>query len=537
MISWRSLEFRLAAWYCILLMTGLAAAGTVLWFAVNYAMVAALDDLLSARVDRLTDFIDSEFPSEFSDTAGAGKLVGLIEEVDPEKRWFLLGGTRIHTAPTTVFEMDASQEIDFRVGQYIEVEIEQGDGEAMAVEVSFDADFLEGFREELYEYSLAVPDGKLIRIRTSDVLGGFSEESLDSSPNLPWLGPPDGAENFINFESTDGMFRVLVAETSLAGLPSQVQVATSLAPVIAARERLVSWLLWAIPIAALLSFSGGYAIGRAALRPVENVVDVASRMDISRLSERLRVPPTADVLQRLAETFNEMLQRLEGSVERLDQFTADASHELRSPVSVIRTTAEIALRQAQTERDLRKSLEEIHDETTSLTELLQDLLQLARSDGSDIATEPLDLGSVADEVCQQYRDRAGKRRLDLEQDPSGAIVHGHLPSLRRLLIILLDNAIQHTTEAVSIEVAIRTAGDDVVLSVADTGEGIPEDKIHRVFDRFYRADPSRSRSKGGFGLGLSIAKWIAESHGGVIEARSENGKGSTFSVRLRRAHV
>ena len=115
----------------------------------------------------------------------------------------------------------------------------------MAVEVSFDADFLEGFREELYEYSLAVPDGKLIRIRTSDVHGGFSEESLDSAPNLPWLGPPDGAENFSNFESTDGMFRVLVAETSLAGLPSQVQVATSLAPVIAARERLVSWLLWA----------------------------------------------------------------------------------------------------------------------------------------------------------------------------------------------------------------------------------------------------------------------------------------------------
>ena len=180
---------------------------------------------------------------------------------------------------------------------------------------------------------------------------------------------------------------------------------------------------------------------------------------------------------------------------------------------------------------------EIHDEATSLMVLLQDLLQLARSNGSDVAREPLDRGSVADEVCRQYRDRVGARQFGVEHDPSGTIVHGHLPSLRRLLMILLDNAIQHTTGAVSIEVAIRTAGADVVLSVADTGEGIPADKVHRVFDRFYRADPSRSRAKGGLGLGLSIAKWIAESHGGVIEARSENGKGSTFSVRFPRAHV
>ncbi len=537
MISWRSLEFRLAAWYCVLLMAGLGAIGSVLWFGVNYAMVAAVDDLLAARVDRLADFIDSEFPTELSDTSEAGELVGLIEDVDPEGRWFVLRGTRIQISPTTVFEMAASREIDFQVGQYVEVETEPAAGVVAAAEVSFEADFFEELWEELYEYTFAVPDGKLMRIRTADDHGGFSEEDLDSSPDLPWLGPPEGARNFHNFENADGTFRVLVAEVGLAGLRSEVQVATSLAPVIAAREQLVSWLLWGIPIAALLSFSGGYAIGRAALRPVEDVADVASRMDISRLSERLKVPPTEDVLQRLTETFNDMLQRLEGSVTRLDQFTADASHELRSPVSVIRTTAEIALRQAESEPELRKSLEEIQAEATSLTELLQDLLKLARSNGSDVATEPVDLRSVANEICRQYRDRTGARRLDFANDRSEAIVRGHPPSLRRLLMILLDNAIQHTPETVSIEVVIRTASDQVVLSVSDTGEGIPEDKIHRVFDRFYRADPSRSRSKGGFGLGLSIAKWIVGSHGGIIEARSENGKGSTFSVRLPQAHV
>ena len=218
MISWRSLEFRLAAWYCVLLMAGLGAIGIVLWFGVNYAMVAAVDDLLAARVDRLADFIDSEFPSEFSDAAEAGELVGLIEDVDPEKRWFVLDGTRIQITPTTVFEIDASQEIDFRVGQYVEVEIEPVDGEAVAAEVSFEADFVEELREELYEYTFAVPDGKLMRIRTADDHGGFSEEDLDSSPDLPWLGPPEGARNFHNFENADGTFRVLVAEVSLAGL-------------------------------------------------------------------------------------------------------------------------------------------------------------------------------------------------------------------------------------------------------------------------------------------------------------------------------
>ena len=125
--------------------------------------------------------------------------MGLIEDVDPEKRWFVLGGTRIQIAPTTVFEIGASQEIDFRVGQYVEVEIDPVDGEAVAAEVSFEADFFEELREELYEYTFAVPDGRLMRIRTADDHGGFSEEDLDSSPDPPVAGSARGSPELPQF--------------------------------------------------------------------------------------------------------------------------------------------------------------------------------------------------------------------------------------------------------------------------------------------------------------------------------------------------
>ena len=542
MISWRSIEFRLAAWYSLLLLAGLASLGAVLWFGVNYSMVAAVDDLLAARVTHLVDLIDVEFGSPFldsSDEREERKFKATVDRVDPGREWLSVKGEKIYFTPETVFESDSGvfDPRDLREGQYVEVEIERRNGDWFASEVSLEPGLEQKLLEELYEYSLAAPNGRMIQIRSATGRQILPPGS-DSSPHLivPWQAVTTDEASVLTIEASGDPFRVLVRPVVLAGGRYQIQVGASLAPVVAARERLVWWLLWSIPIGVSLGFAGGYTISRAALRPVEEVARLAARIDVSRLSERLAVPPTGDVVQVLAQTFNAMLSRLETAVQQLQQFTADASHELRSPISVIRTTAELALRQGRTDQDLREDMKEIHDEAKRLTELIEDLLTLARADaGTDAAPmSDVDLVSLAGEVCDQHRLLANGRTLDLQLETASATVQGHEPSLRRLLIILLDNAVQHTPVGASIRVTVQGHNEHLMVSVADTGEGIPAEELDRVFDRFYRFDPARNRAKGGSGLGLSIAKWITDSHAGGITVSSEVGKGSIFRVRLPR---
>jgi signal transduction histidine kinase len=179
---------------------------------------------------------------------------------------------------------------------------------------------------------------------------------------------------------------------------------------------------------------------------------------------------------------------------------------------------------------------EIQDEATRLTELIEDLLTLARADSGPDAPlmDNVDLSALVHEVVEQYGAALGQRSLTVEITTPDPVVTGHAPSLRRLLVILLDNAVQHTPVDTSIQIALRGELGSLVLSVSDTGDGIPPDSLKRVFDRFYRVDSARNRSNGGFGLGLSIAKWIVESNHGSISVTSKIGEGVTFEAHLPR---
>ena len=541
MISRRSIEFRLATWYSLLLLAGLVSLAAVLWFGVNYSMVSAVDDILTARVNHLTNLIDAEFGGTVSppDQQQSGnEFRGTVDGLDLESEWFSIDGTRVYFTPETQFESKTGSfgPSHLENGQYVELEVAQRNDQWVASEVSLETGLEQELFEELHEYSLAVPEGHLIQIRTE---GGRqiipSRPDPTTQPMVPWQGIGSDDLGVRTIEVNGSLFRVLGGRALLAGSSHRVQVASSLASVVATRERLISWLLRSIPIGVLVSFAGGYVISRRALRPVEDVAHIASRMDVTRLAERLPVAPTGDVVQTLAETFNEMLSRLETAVKRLRQFTADASHELRSPVSVIRTTAELAIREGRTQDDLRKDMKEIHDEAKRLSELIEDLLTLARTDDARAApTAKVDLGALADSLCNQYQRRKNGRTLEWHVGRSNLTVQGHEQSLRRLLIILLDNAVQHTPTDASIQVSVRGNTDQLVFSVADEGEGIPPQELTRIFDRFYRVDPARNRAKGGVGLGLSIAKWISESHGGTITVSSEIGEGSVFQVSLPR---
>jgi len=284
----------------------------------------------------------------------------------------------------------------------------------------------------------------------------------------------------------------------------------------------------------LIAMAGGYWISRRALRPVDRISAAARSIGIRNLSERLPVTHSSDELQRLAETCNAMLERLEVAVRKLKQFTADASHELRGPLSLTRTIAEVAQRQPNTDEESRASFQEIANASANAAKLLEDMLELARTDAEplDIALESVELSPIVEDVCSMARKLAQQRGIRVTlvvKAPQAMTVLGHAPSLRRMIWILLDNAIKYTPASGCIDVSLRDGNGTAILEVADTGIGISESDLPHIFDRFYRADPSRSEVEGS-GLGLAIAKWIADLHHAQIHVQSRRDIGSAFTL-------
>jgi signal transduction histidine kinase len=245
----------------------------------------------------------------------------------------------------------------------------------------------------------------------------------------------------------------------------------------------------------------------------------------------LPVPETGDALQRLSETLNEMFARLEGAFQRVSQFTADAAHELRTPLALIRTTAEVALRSGQP-NEYKEALPQIVEETARTTELVQNLLVLARADtGAYLQTStPFQLDNIVHEVIESARKLAATREIALTAPTRFPPfeIQGDSTAMRRLLLILLDNAIKYTPQGGRVTISLIGSA----VEIADTGIGIAARDLPHIFERFYRADKARSRDSGGAGLGLSLAKWIAEAHRATITVESHPGQGSKFRLNL-----
>ena len=293
-------------------------------------------------------------------------------------------------------------------------------------------------------------------------------------------------------------------------------------------------LLTSVPILLLISSFGGYWMSRRALMPVDRITLAARSITIGNLSQRLPVSNSGDELQRLAQTCNAMLQRLDAAVGQIKRFTADASHELRGPLSFTRTVAEVALRNPNTDIDSRQAFEDIVEESAKAADLLEGMLTLARADSNsvDSVLEPVDLGAVVREACTLARPLAEERNLTLSVStaPTSLVkVSGDFSSLRRLLWILLDNALKYTPAPGQIDVALGSVSGRATLTVRDSGIGISPSDLPHIFDRFYRADPSRSQVEGN-GLGLAIAKWIADLHHADLFVDSAQEKGSAFRV-------
>ena len=317
--------------------------------------------------------------------------------------------------------------------------------------------------------------------------------------------------------------------------PLVAQVAASLAPVDHELAQLLAVLLLTGPLALAGALGGGYLLARKALAPVDRMATAADQITALRLDRRLEVANPDDELGRLARTLNGMIARLERSFEEIRRFTADAAHELRTPLAVLRNAAEVALRADRDPEHYRRVLEDQLEEIGRLTRLAERLLFLCREDAGLAATahRSIRLGDVAREAAEHMQAVAEARGLTLVVQGLGPCpVRGDEGQLRRLLFNLLDNAVKYTPAGGSIAVRAEAADGKARVVVADTGVGIPAKDLPRVFDRFYRVDSARGMEPEGAGLGLAISRAIAEAHGGAITIESTLGRGTRVSLLL-----
>lgn len=305
-----------------------------------------------------------------------------------------------------------------------------------------------------------------------------------------------------------------------------------------ARRGLMTTILTVAPILILLSVVLAYLIAGRVFRPMEQLMASLEAISDGRsLHRRLHVGESGDEIARLTGTLNAMLGRLESYFQALRRFTADASHELKTPLTVLRADVERAMSASTSARERLVALEEALQETTRMAELVEQLLTLARADEGrfDLHREPVQLEPLVRDVFETaviLGEAAGLRvSMPALED---ATVMGDYPRLRQLFLNLVTNAIKYTPRGGEVEVALRRAGDVVTLSVRDTGIGIAAADLPYIFDRFWRADRVRSRNteRGGFGLGLAISQWIAQAHGGHLTASSRLTRGSVFTVTL-----
>jgi heavy metal sensor kinase len=293
----------------------------------------------------------------------------------------------------------------------------------------------------------------------------------------------------------------------------------------------------ALPMLLLLAGGGGYLLTRRGLAPLGRMAEQSQRITGQNLSVRLEIGRAAEELESLAASFNELLARLDQSFDTMRRFVQDASHELRTPLAIIRGEADVALSRDRTAAEYRESLAAIQDESQRLSRLVDDLLNLARADAGrvQIKVEDLYLNELLSECCRSVQPLAAARQIDLQCRCAEDIAfRGDEVLLRRMVVNLLDNAVRYTLPGGKVSATLEAQGPDVRIRVTDTGIGIDAEASRHVFERFYRADQARSRQQDGFGLGLSIVKWIAESHQGGVELASQPGAGSTFTVSLAR---
>ena len=302
-------------------------------------------------------------------------------------------------------------------------------------------------------------------------------------------------------------------------------------------------LAWRLGLSGLGVFAagllGGWWLSGRAVRPIATMSHTVASITASSLSRRIDLEGVDTELGELGGLLNTMLGRLEASFDQQVRFTADASHELRTPLAVVLAQVELALSRPRSAHEYREALETCGRAARRMKGLVDDLLTLARADAGELELrwELVDLGPIIEECAEMLRPLAEGRGVCVVVKPGGAKLEADAARLERVMTNLLSNAILYNRPGGQVTLSLASAGESVVLTVADTGVGIPEAELPRVFDRFFRVDKARSRESGGSGLGLAICKSIVDAHGGTIAVASQPGQGTEVVVRLSRTGI
>ena len=371
-------------------------------------------------------------------------------------------------------------------------------------------------------------DGKLLY--RNEALGGRAL----GGPPIPGEGVNSYSQRSIRL--ADGTpVRLISRHHLLERRATVIRVGFSEQPLWARFWQMVIGLIIGLPVALGLAGLGGYFLARKALSPIDRMARRAHEINAEHLGERLDVENPSDELGRLAAAFNQTLARIELSFEQLRRFTSDASHELRTPLTAIRAVGEVGLREQAAPEHYREVIGSMLEEAGRLTRLVDSLLTISRADAGQIrlVLTEMELLPFLREVSALLEVLAEEKAQQIAvSGDAGARVRADRGILRQVLINLLDNAVKYSPAGGLISLRLRTAGRTVTVEVQDAGPGIAPEHRARVFDRFYRVDEARSREAGGAGLGLAIAKWGAEAHGGRIELECPAPGGCIFRLVL-----
>jgi heavy metal sensor kinase len=489
---WHSIKFRFVVWYLVVLGVLLGLFGVVLYFRLSDSLHRDLDASLRTRADQLSlrsillTIRQGQFEEEL------GEVIVLYFRSDAGDDNFLY--------------LSSPRDLGLPVGTDLLKQVLTGQSQFATMKTS---------------------DGRELRVFLEPVLPGVPVLSSDDSvPAAPSVSPPSTSPSSPSVSPSPPVVIEFQPGVLLVGRPT--------GPVADALSGLFRTLAIIVPVTLAVAAVGGLFLAQRALKPVDEITEKARSIEEHDLSQRLPVK-TRDELGKLAATLNEMIERLEKAFQRQQQFTSDASHELRAPLAIIEAESTLALGKGRTADEYRGSLETISQETRHMSHIIEQLLTLARADAGKekLSLGPVNLGALITELSSDVEILCRDKGLEFQMgEMADLTTSGDETRLRRLFLNLLDNAIRYTPSGGKVTVSLGREGDMAVVAVSDTGIGILTEHQAHIFDRFYRVDKARSRSEGGSGLGLAIAKTIAEAHGGRIGVESEPGKGSTFRVWL-----
>lgn len=482
----KSIRFRIIFWYVIILTLTLSVFSFALYHYLDRRLIGDIDDLLLTRAEGIIDSIDTYWEAPGLEQERAGKSAEDTEKINRSKF--------ISIAQSWVLERSKDP-----ILLNIIIHIFSKNGEHIV--------------------------------------------SSRNIPNNPFLGKEifnsvlKGNSRFddLSVEISQGkhtMLRTLTVPVTVNNkMVYIIQIASPLTSLLSTFKKLVLFLL--LPISIVFSGMMGALLAKLSLNPVNRIMDTMHQITAENLKLRISIPESKDEIRRLAETFNEMLDRLEKTFTSQRQFIEDLAHELKTPLSVLKGELEVTLKKLRTPREYESTLSSSLEEANKIIKIVEDLLMLAWYDSNMIPFEmtPLDIGLLFHDALEDIKILAEQKNIDLHLTSQGkAIVYGDGDKLKLLFFNILDNAMKYTPSGGKVFVEISEEKNQAKVIISDTGIGIPKDELPHIFERFYRINKTRNR--GGFGLGLSIAKSIVMAHRGIIEVESELDKGTTFKISL-----